>query len=82
MPEYLEIRLMGRLDPLWSEWFSGLKLTYIEKDVTLLTGYLPDQAALHSLLDRIRDLNLTLISVSCTIPQSTDKEQKGDRNGK
>lgn len=82
MPEYYEIRIMGRLDSLWSEWFSGFKMTHIKKHETLLTGFLPDQAALHSLLDRIRDLNLTLISVNCTIPhQSTDKEQKGDQNG-
>ncbi len=79
MPEYYEIRIMGRLDPHWSEWFSDLKLTHMEENETLLAGLLPDQAALHSLLERIRDLNLTLISVNCTIPptHSPDKEQKG-----
>ena len=68
MPEYYEIRIMGRLDPHWSEWFSDLKLTHLEDDETLLSGLLPDQAALHSLLERIRDLNLTLISVNCYHP--------------
>ena len=76
MPEYYEIRILGRLDPHWSEWFSDLKLTHVGNNETLLSGHLPDQAALHSLLDQIRDLNLTLISVNWTVPpvQSTGKE--------
>lgn len=64
MPQYYEIKVKGHLDPSWSEWFAGLTLTHQEGDVTLLTGPLPDQAALHGLLERIRDLNLTLLSVS------------------
>ena len=63
MPEYYEIKIKGHLDQRWSDWFASLKLTYVEGDVTLLSGLLPDQAALHGLLERIRDLNLTLISV-------------------
>jgi hypothetical protein len=64
MPEYYRIKIKGRLDPSWSEWFAGLQVTYLEGDETLLSGPLPDQAALHGLLERIRDLNLTLISVT------------------
>ena len=64
MPEYCEIKIRGQLGQYWSEWFSGLKLTYLEEDVCLLSGSLPDQAALHGLLERIRDLNLTLVSVT------------------
>jgi hypothetical protein len=65
MPEYYEIKIKGQLDQRWSEWFAGLTLTYLEGNMTLLSGSLDDQAALHGLLERIRDLNLMLISVSC-----------------
>jgi hypothetical protein len=64
MPEYYEIKIEGCLDPGWSGWFTGLKLTHLEGKQTLLSGVLPDQAALHGLLERIRDLNLTLLSVT------------------
>ena len=68
MPEYYEIKIRSHLDQRWSEWFAGLQLSYLEGDETLLSGLLPDQAALHSLLERVRDLNLSLISVTCGNP--------------
>jgi hypothetical protein len=64
MPEYYEIKIKGHLDKNWSESFASLTLTHLEGDETLLSGPLPDQAALHGLLERIRDLNLSLISVT------------------
>lgn len=64
MPEYYEIKVKGHLDAHWADWFAGMKLTNLEGNETLLSGQLPDQAALHSLLERIRDLNLTLITVN------------------
>ena len=76
MPEYYEIRIRGHLDQRWSDWFAGLRLTLLEGDETLLSGSLPDQAALHGLLERIRDLNLTLISVTCGSASAGDSEKE------
>ncbi len=61
--EYYVIRIGSRLDGCWADWFAGLALTYTAGGDTLLTGALPDQAALHGVLARIRDLNVPLISV-------------------
>ncbi len=78
MPEHYEIKIKGCLDPRWSDWFAGLTLTHLEGDVTLLSGPLHDQAALHGLLERIRDLNLTLISVNRSSPTThNSKDEKG-----
>ncbi len=78
MPEYYEIKVKSHLDQRWLDWFLGLQLTYLEGDKTLLSGLLLDQAALHGLLERIRDLNLTLISVNRSNPpeQQLDQENK------
>ncbi len=72
MPEYCVIKIRGYLDASWSDWFGGLSITYLEDNSTLLSGPLPDQAALFGLLERIRDLNLNLISVACNSPSARD----------
>jgi hypothetical protein len=74
LPEYYEIKIKEHLDPRWSEWLMGLKMTYLEENETLLSGSLPDQGALHGLLERIRDLNLKLISVTSGSPPTQHSE--------
>ena len=59
-----EIRVKGHLDQRWSAWFDGMTITNVENGDTIITGSLLDQAALHSLLVKVYNLNLTLISVS------------------
>jgi hypothetical protein len=58
------IRIRGRLGEEWSDWFEGLTITPEANDETLLSGPVVDQAALHGLLKKVRDLGLPLISVS------------------
>jgi hypothetical protein len=62
-PARYEIRVKGVLDPRWSAWFEGLQITSDEPGQTLIAGPVTDQAALHGLLSKIRDLALPLISV-------------------
>lgn len=59
-----QIRLEGHLDFEWTEWFGGLALALEENGDTLLTGPVTDQAALHGLLKKVRDLGIPLISVN------------------
>ena len=76
-----QIRLKGHLDSQWTDWFEGLTITLEEDDDTLLTGPVVDQAALHGLLKKVRDLGMPLISVSQvqfneTQPYRSKKEKK------
>lgn len=65
-----EIRVEGQLDPLWADWFDGLALTnLVEEGQAVLHGPIRDQAALHGVLTRIRDLNLTIISITRELSQ-------------
>jgi hypothetical protein len=58
-----EIRIKGHLDNRWAGWFEGLAITLEDNGETLLTGPVVDQAALHGLLRKVRDLALPLVSV-------------------
>ena len=60
-----EIRLKGHLDDTWAGWFDGMTITLEDNGDTLLTGPVIDQAALHGLLKKVRDLGLPLHSVNC-----------------
>jgi len=61
--DWYELRVEGHLAPSWSEWLNGLTITNLESGEALLIGPVADQAALHGLLDKIRDMNLKLLSV-------------------
>lgn len=63
-PTVYQIRIRGHLDSQWTDWFEGLSITPGEDGSTLLTGTVPDQAALHGLLKKVRDLAMPLISVN------------------
>ena len=65
---WYEIRVRGRLDPRWSDWFDGLALITATDGTTTIRGPVVDQAALHGLLQRLRDLGLPLISVTPVDP--------------
>jgi len=75
-----EIKIKGLLDKHWNQWFEGMTLKSVENGesgqmCTLITGPIPDQPALHGLLAKIRDLNLTLISVH-RINSETNKREE------
>jgi len=61
-PMVYQIRVKGHLDPRWTDWFGGMAITLEENGETLLTGPVEDQAALHGLLKKVRDLGVPLIS--------------------
>ncbi len=67
-PGLYEIRLKGHLGSQWTDWFEGLTITLEDNGDTLLTGPVIDQAALHGLLKKIRDLGMPLVSVSPVEP--------------
>ncbi len=76
-----EIRVVGHLSPQWADWFEGLTITLEEDGNTLLSGPVADQAALHGLLKKVRDLGIPLLSVcrvqfNATQPYRTRKEKK------
>ena len=71
-PERYEIRIKGHLDDKWTAWFEGLTLTREDNGETLLTGPVVDQAALHGLLRKVRDLGMPLLSVTRVRPGQAD----------
>lgn len=83
-----EIRLTGHLDAHWTAWFDGLTVSHQSDGTTVISGPVADQAALHGLLQRVRDLGLPLVSVDRVdadqpdptnpTPESAPSHDKGD----
>ena len=72
-PGRYEIRLRGHLDSRWAAWFDGLSLTNSSDGTTVIGGPVADQAALHGLLQKVRDLGLPLISVTQVPPGQPER---------
>jgi hypothetical protein len=68
-PAVYQLRIAGHLDHYWSPWIGDLTLTHEDDGTTSLTGVVSDQAALHGLLTKIRDLGVTLISLAVIDPE-------------
>lgn len=68
-----QIKIKGLLDPQWSDWFGSMTVTATKSGDTLLTGPVEDQAALHGLLKKVRDMGMPLISVS---PVESDQRRE------
>ena len=71
-PGRYEIRLKGHLDARWAAWFDGLTLSHDSDGTTIIRGPVADQAALHGLLQKVRDLGLPLVSVTQVEPDQPD----------
>jgi hypothetical protein len=71
-PMVYQIRIQGHLGLEWTDWFEGLTLTLEDNGETLLTGSVVDQAALHGLLRKVRDLGMPLLSVNRAYPGQAD----------
>ena len=75
VPERYEIRVRGHLDACWASQFEGLTITLEADGNTLLAGPVIDQAALHGLLKKVRDLGMPLVSVSPVVPGQADPQR-------
>ena len=71
-PELYEIRLKGHLENRWAAWFEGLTITALDNVSPLLTGPVVDQAALHGLLRKVRDVGIPLLSVTLVRSSQAD----------
>jgi hypothetical protein len=81
-----QIKIKGYIEEHWSDWLGGLQISHDSDGNSLLTGAVPDQAALHGILIQIRDLGLTLISIvpedsnSNTVCKKGESSQQGSKS--
>ena len=78
-PGWYEIRVKGHLDARWTAWFDGLAIAHGSDGTTIIHGPVADQAALHGLLQKIRDLGLPLISINHATPGHPETPAAGAR---
>ena len=71
-PVVYQVRIKGHLGGQWQDWFGGLAISLEDNGETLLTGPVADQAALHGLLRRVRDLGMPLVSIIRVEPPPSD----------
>ena len=81
-PMVYQIRIKGHLGQQWTDWFEGLTITLEENGDTVITGSVVDQAALHGLLKKVRDLGMPLISVDPVISRQDEAAQSASTDGK
>ena len=75
MPTYYQIKIKGHLEDRWSDWFDNLTITNVANGEAILSGPLPDQAALHGVLIKIRDLGLPLVAVATIATDESKSKQ-------
>ena len=75
---YYHIRVQGHLDPVWQHQFEGWQITHEDAGTTLLSGFLPDQAALHGVLLQVVRLGLTLLSLETS--EDPPQQEAGARS--
>jgi hypothetical protein len=79
-PTIYQIRIKGHLDSQWRDWFENATITLEENGDTLLTCPVIDQAALHGLLKKVRDLGMPLLSVNCIVSNQNSEIVQKRRN--
>ena len=80
-PDGSEIRLQGHLDTRWAAWFDGLSLAHQSDGTTTIHGFVADQAALHGLLQKVRDIGLPLVSVTQVASDQPDVSHRTSIGG-
>jgi hypothetical protein len=75
-PIVYQFRIKGQLGSEWTDWFAGLTLTPVDNGETLLTGPVLDQAALHGVLKKVRDLGMPLLSVNLVQPDPANAKAR------